>query len=98
MANCASRIWYLVSYLFVLAILTPTAIAAKPTTRRFTSFDHCRPENVTAYNRQHHTTFSTSSLTFDQCKKVCGTGYAAYSELGVLDAITTWVVPLFVLV
>jgi hypothetical protein len=29
---------------------------------------------------------------------VCGNGYNAYTKLGVLDAITTWVVPLFILV
>jgi hypothetical protein len=88
--------------IFLALLFSSTSAASSSCTavppRHFTSFDNCRPENVTEYNKLCNTNYSTDFLTLDQCQNVCGTGYAAYTSLGVLDAITTWVVPLFILV
>src|SRR5436189_2936824 len=72
------------------ALLLPSTLATLPTCsavppKRFQGFGNCRPENVADYNKLCNTNYSTESLSLSECRAVCGTGYASYTNLGVLD-------------
>ncbi|MCJ1384308.1 hypothetical protein MMC17_007424 [Xylographa soralifera] len=79
------------TYLLVLLLLTDTALG-----RRFDSIDNCR-DRVVAANAKTPALNLTFFLTLPQCYEYCGSGYGSYDIWSVISALSSWVIPLFLL-
>jgi hypothetical protein len=77
--------------LLVLQLLIDGALG-----RRFDSIDNCRAR-VIAANATTPALNLTFMLTLPQCYEYCGTGYGTYNIWSVLSALSSWVIPLFLL-
>jgi hypothetical protein len=77
--------------LLVLQLLIDAALG-----RRFDSIDDCRAR-VIAANATTPALNLTFMLTLPQCYEYCGTGYGTYDIWSVISALTSWVIPLFLL-
>jgi hypothetical protein len=64
--------------------------------RRFDSIDNCRAR-VIAANATTPALNLTFMLTLPQCYEYCGTGYGTYDIWSVISALSSWVIPLFLL-
>ncbi|MCJ1413783.1 hypothetical protein MMC32_000108 [Xylographa parallela] len=78
-------------HLSVLLLLIDTALG-----RRFDSIENCRAR-VIAANDTTPALNLTFELTLPQCYEYCGTGYGTYDLWAVISALSSWVIPLFLL-
>jgi hypothetical protein len=77
--------------LLILHLLISSALG-----RRFDSIDKCRARVIDA-NATTPTLNLTFMLTLPQCYEYCGTGYGTYDIWSVISALSSWVIPLFLL-
>jgi hypothetical protein len=77
--------------LLVLQLLVDEALG-----RRFDSIPNCR-DRVIAANATTPNLNLTFLLTLPQCYEYCGTSYGTYDIWSVVSALTSWVIPLFLL-
>lgn len=86
-----SSVFRLAQQLLVFQLLIGVAFG-----RRFDSIDDCRAR-VVAANATTPALNLTFMLTLPQCYEYCGTGYGTYDTWSVISALTSWVIPLFLL-
>jgi len=91
MAVARTFVFRLAQQLLVFQLLIDVAFG-----RRFDSIDDCRAR-VIAANATTPALNLTFMLTLPQCYEYCGTGYGTYDTWSVISALTSWVIPLFLL-
>ncbi|MCJ1436891.1 hypothetical protein MMC27_006273 [Xylographa pallens] len=79
------------THLFIILLLIETALGT-----RFDSIDKCRAQ-VIAANDTTPALNLTFELTLAQCYEYYGSRYGSYDTLAVISALSSWVIPLFLL-